>query len=166
VALVAGARDLTRGESSGGLFARKLAERLAMDPGSRDVAVQVGSGTFAGSEEFQRHVMRCVFATDLAERRAFLEGLAIGGRLPEVLDGQARRGTTDATGIYLMLWFYWPEISKLGSIGEVARALEPFFTRGTNLAGAHWDERIRKLANRLGLSFRARQIRRRRARRA
>ena len=104
--------------------------------------------------------MRRLFAPDFAERRAFVEGLAVGNRLPELLDRQAQRSTTDATGIYLLLWFYWPEISRLKSIGEVARVLEPFFSRNKNLTGVHWEERIRKLANRLGLSFRAKQKRR------
>ena len=94
-------------------------------------------------------------------RRAFAEGLAIGNRLPELVDRQIERSATDATSIYLMLWLYWPEISRLRSIAEVARALEPCFTHNRNLTGAHWDERIRKLANRLGLSFRATQARRR-----
>jgi hypothetical protein len=127
----------------------------------REVAAQVGSGTFAVSGEFQAQVMARLFAANFAERRAFIEGLSIGSRLPELLDGQATRGTTDATGIYVVLWLYWPEISKLNSIGEVARALHPFFAANKNVAGAHWDERIRKLANRIGLSFRARQARRR-----
>ena len=87
----------------------------------------------------------------------FAEGLAVGNRLPELLDRQAKRSTTDATGIYLLLWLYWPEISKLKSLREVARALEPLFAENKNLTGAHWEERIRKLANRIGLSFRTKQ---------
>jgi len=108
--------------------------------------------------------MRRLFAADFTERRAFVEGLAVGNRLPELLDRQAKRNTTDATGIYLLLWFYWPEISQLKSIGEVARVLEPFFAKNKNLTGAHWEERIRKLANRLGLSFRSKQQRQRKLR--
>lgn len=163
VAWVAKARDVhDAAASSGGRFARKLAERLAMDARSQEVAVQVETGTIAASDEFQKHVMSRLFAPDFTERRAFVEGLAIGNRLPELLDRQAKRSTTDATGIYLMLWFYWPEISKLRSVGEVARGLEPFFAQNKNIAGSHWDERIRKLANRIGLSFRAKQTRRRR----
>lgn len=160
VALAAKARDVrSAGAARGGLFARQLAGRLALDPASQDVAVQVEAGTFDAPEALQAQVMRRLFAPDARERQAFIEGLAIGNRLPELLDGQARRGTTDATGIYLILWFYWPEISRLRSLGEVAHALAPFFAENKNLAGAHWDERIRKLANRIGLSFRATQAR-------
>jgi hypothetical protein len=161
VALAAGARNLAPATSNGGHLAQKLADRLAMAANDREVAAQVGSGTFAVSAEFQAQVMTRLFAAGSAERRAFIEGLTIGSRLPELLDAQAKRGTTDATGIYLMLWLYWPEIAQLNSIGEVARALHPFFAANKNSAGAHWDERIRKLANRIGLSFRARQTRRR-----
>ena len=163
VAWAAKARDLAQArEISEGRMAQKLGERLALDPRTQEVAVQVESGTYPASAEFQQHVMSRLFAPDFAERRAFVEGLAIGNRLPELLDRQAKRSTTDATVIYLLLWFYWPEISQLNSVREVAGALEPFFAENKNLAGAHWDERIRKLANRLGLSFRAQQSRRRR----
>lgn len=160
VAWVAKAQDLVQArKSSGGFFAQKLAERLAMDAQNQQAAEQIEAGTFGVTDEFQSHVMRRLFAPDFAERRAFVEGLAIGNRLPELLDRQARRSTTDATGIYLLLWFYWPEISQLRSVREVAHALEPFFAENKNLAGTHWDERIRKLSNRIGLSFRAKQTR-------
>lgn len=161
VAMAASSRNLARAGTDGGGVAQKLADRLAMGEGDREVAAQVGSGTFAISGEFQAQVMTRLFAPSFAERRAFIEGLSLGSRLPELLDGQAKRGTTDATGIYVVLWLYWPEISKLNSIGEVARALHPFFAANKNAAGSHWDERIRKIANRIGLSFRARQIRQR-----
>lgn len=161
VAWVAKARDLAAGNAHGEHFADKLAGRLAMDDRTRDVAVKVAAGQLDSSDEFQKHVMSRLFAANFDERRAFVEGLAIGNRLPELLDRQALQNRTDATGIYLVLWFYWPEISKLNSIAEVARVLEPFFSTNKNLAGAHWDERIRKLSNRLGLSFRAKQVRRR-----
>ena len=165
VALAASARDMAdTSQARGGLFARQLAERLTLDPASKDVAMQVGSGAFAVSDDFQRQIMKRLFAVELADRRAFVEGLAIGCRLPELFDGQAKRGMTDATSIYLMLWLYWPEISQLSSIGQVAHVLEPFFAQNKNLAGTHWEERIRKLANRIGLSFRAKQTRRRIAR--
>jgi hypothetical protein len=155
VALSAKARDVRLARPSGGSdFARQLAGRLALDPATQDVAARVENGTFDAPAELQAQVMRRLFAADSTERQAFIEGLAIGNRLPELLDHQARRGTTDATGIYLILWFYWPEVSQLGSIGAVARALGPFFSENKNLAGAHWDERIRKIANRIGLSFR------------
>jgi hypothetical protein len=163
VALAASARNLAPAASNGGYLAQKLADRLAMGATDREVAAQVGAGTFPVSSEFQAQVMTRLFAPDFAARRAFIEGLSIGSRLPELLDGQAKRGTTDATGIYVVLWLYWPEISRLNSIGEVARALHPFFAANKNAAGVHWDERIRKLANRIGLSFRARQSRKRKA---
>jgi hypothetical protein len=160
VAWAAKAQDLAQTHNaSGEVFARKLAERLGMDPKTQEVAVQVGSGLIPLTDEFQKHIMNRLFGPNVGERRAFVEGLAIGNRLPELLDRQAKRNTTDATGIYLLLWFYWPEISKLKSVGEVARALEPFFSANKNLAGVHWEERVRKLANRIGLSFRAKQKR-------
>lgn len=158
VALAAKAADVrASGAAAGARFARGLAERLALDPRAREVATQVEQGTFNAPVALQQQVMQRLFAPEAAERQAFIEGLAIGNRLPELLDLQARRGPTDATGIYLVLWFYWPEISRLRSIGEVARALAPFFAENRNLAGAHWSERIRKIANRIGLSFRAAQ---------
>jgi hypothetical protein len=121
--------------------------------------VQVGSGTIPLTDEFQKHIMNRLFGPNVGERRAFVEGMAIGNRLPELLDRQAQSNTTDATNIYLLLWLYWPEISKLKSVGEVARALEPFFSESKNQAGVHWEERVRKLANRIGLSFLAKQKR-------
>jgi hypothetical protein len=145
--------------ASDGRLARKVAERLHLDAATQEAAAQVESGAIVASDEFQRHVMARLFASNIAERRAFAEGLAMGNRLHELLDGQARRSTTDATGVYLMLWFYWPEISRLRSIGEVARVLEPMFATNKNVVGAQWDERIRKLANRLGLSFRSKPTR-------
>lgn len=157
VAWAARARDL--GGSGAPGFAERLAERFTSDLRTREVATQVEAGTFTATPELQAHVARRVLAADAAERRAFIDGLAIGHRLPELLDRQMKHGTTDATRIYLLLWLYWPEIARLRSLPEVARALAPFFTTNRNLAGAHWEERIRKLANRIGLSFRARQTR-------
>jgi hypothetical protein len=163
VAWAAKARDLVPAAGAGGSgFARQLAQQLSLDATAAEVAAQVESGTFAASDELQRHVMSRLFSRDYAVRRAFAEGLAIGNRLPELLDQQVKRSTTDATAIYLTLWLYWPEIARLRSIAEVARALHPFFAHNPNLAGVHWDERIRKLSNRLGLSFRAAQARGRR----
>lgn len=162
VAMAAKARDLKPLAGGGaGQFAGRLAQRLALDSKAQDVAQQVETGALAFSEEYQRHVMGRLFAAEVAERRAFIEGLAVGTRLPELFDHQAQRSSTDASGIYLTLWLYWPEIAKMNSVGEVAHALEPFFATNKNLSGAHWDERIRKLANRIGLSFRAKQSRRR-----
>ena len=134
-----------------------------MNAQAQAVAMQVEAGTFTTSPEFQKQVMDRLFAQNFAARRAFVEGLAIGNRLPELLDRQAKSNTTDATTIYLLLWFYWPEISKMKSLPEVARALETYYAENRNLAGTHWEERIRKLANRIGLSFRAKQKRRRKA---
>jgi hypothetical protein len=162
VAWIAKAGDLASSRASKSRhIAQELAERLSTDKKTREVAVQVESGSFIESPDFQRQVMRRLFAPNFEERHMFVEGLAVGNRLPELMDRQTRRSTTDATGIYLLLWFYWPEISELKSVNEVAHALEPFFAENKNLIGVHWDERIRKLANRIGLSFRAKQARRR-----
>lgn len=162
VSLAARARDVTQARvTTGSHFARQLAGRLALDDASLDVALQVEDGTFDAPTQLRAQIVNRIFSPDFKERQAFIEGLAVGNRLPELLDQQAQRGMTDATGIYLILWLYWPEIARLESIGAVARALAPFFAENKNLAGAHWDERIRKLANRIGLSFRARQVRRR-----
>ena len=163
VAWAAKARDLAEARGAkGGRFAQELANRLGLDAQAQAVAIQVEAGTLTASPEFQKQVMHRLFAPDFTERRAFVEGLAIGNRLPELLDRQAKSNTTDATTIYLLLWLYWPEIAKLKSVPQVARVLESYYSDNRNLAGAHWDERIRKLANRIGLSFRAKQVRRRR----
>lgn len=160
VAWAAKAQDLVQTHQvNGGAVARKLAERAGLDPRAQEVAVQVGSGAVPLTDEFQKHIMNRLFGPNVEERRAFVEGMAIGNRLPELLDRQALSNTTDATGIYLLLWLYWPEISKLKSVGEVARALEPSFSANKNMVGVHWEERVRKLANRIGLSFRAKQKR-------
>ncbi|MFT3867913.1 MAG: hypothetical protein QM715_05385 [Nibricoccus sp.] len=160
VAWAAKVQDLVQTHRiSGGALAEKLAERAGLDGRARAIAIQVGSGEIPLTDEFQKHIMNRLFGPNVEERRAFVEGMAIGNRLPELLDRQALGNTTDATGIYLLLWLYWPEISKLKSVGEVARALEPRFSENKNLAGAHWEERVRKLANRIGLSFRAKQKR-------
>ena len=161
VAWVAHARDIIRGpDSSEGRFARKVAARLSTNPERETVYAQVETGEIVASAEFQKHVMGRLFSADAAERRAFTEGLAVGNRVRELFDQQAARNTTDATGIYLLLWLYWPEISKLRSVGEAAQVLERLFAPNRNIAGRHWEERFRKLANRIGLSFRAKQNRR------
>ena len=161
VAWMAHARDIIQQPGSReGEFASKVAERLTTSAAApREVYAQVGSGEFAASPEFQYHVMGRLFATDAAERRAFTEGLTAGNRVRELFDQQAVRNTTDATGIYLLLWLYWPEIAALRSVGEAAQLLEGVFGPNKNLAGRHWEERFRKLANRIGLSFRAKQKR-------
>ncbi|MBI5766764.1 MAG: hypothetical protein HZA93_03165 [Verrucomicrobia bacterium] len=163
VAWVAHARDIIQQpETREGKFATKVAQRLTDSAAApRDVYAQVGTGAIAASEEFRAHVMGRLFATNAGERRAFTEGLAAGNRVRELFDRQAARNTTDATGIYLLLWLYWPEINALRSVGEAAHLLERLFGANRNLAGRHWEERFRKLANRIGLSFRAKQKRRR-----
>ena len=146
VAWVAHARDIIqRPDSSEGKFARKVAERLTTDTAARQVVAQVESGEIAASGEFQKHVMSRLFAADANERRAFTEGLATGNRVRELFDQQAARNTTDATGIYLLLWLYWPEISALRSVGEAAHLLERLFGANIIIAGRHWEERFRKL---------------------
>jgi hypothetical protein len=161
VAWLAQARDtFAEAGTAEGRFARQVAARLAPGARSRRAVGKVASGEFAASPELQRHVMARLFSTDASERRAFAEGLATGNRARELFDRQAAHNTTDATIIYLWLWLYWPEIAALRSVGEAAQALEGLFAPNPNLAGRHWEERFRKLANRIGLSFRARQIRR------
>lgn len=160
VAWVAHARDIIRQpESNEGRFARKVAERLTTVNARQTVVTQMESGEIAASPDFQRHVLGRLFSADAAERRAFTEGLAAGNRVRELFDQQAARNTTDATSIYLLLWLYWPEISALSSVGEAAHVLERLFGSNRNVAGRHWEERFRKLANRIGLSFRAKQKR-------
>ncbi len=85
----------------------------------------------------------------------------MGNRLPKRLDGRARRSTTEATAIYLLLWFYWPEVARLKSVREVAFAREPFLAENRTSTGANREERIRQLANRLGPSFKVKPARRR-----
>jgi hypothetical protein len=160
VAWLAHARDIIqRADSPEGSFARKVADRLTPTPKARRAVAQIETGEIAASPELQRQIMARLFSPDQAERRAYTEGLATGNRVRELFDLRAAQSTTDATGIYLLLWLYWPEISALHSIGEAAGALEHLFAPNPNLAGRHWDERFRKLANRIGLSFRARQKR-------
>ncbi|MBS0631790.1 MAG: hypothetical protein JSS11_07735 [Verrucomicrobia bacterium] len=155
VAWVAHARDIIQQpDSEDGRFARRVAARL-----TPKAQPQLGMGDLAASVDFQGHVMRRLFAVDAGERKAFTEGLAAGNRVRELFDRQAASHMTDATGIYLLLWLYWPEISALGSVGEAARQLEGLVGANKNVAGRHWEERFRKLANRIGLSFRAKQAR-------
>jgi hypothetical protein len=165
VAWVAQARDIIQQPATGeGEFARKVAARVTTSaPAAGEVYAQVGTGAIADAPEFQAHVMRRLFAGDAAERRAFVEGLVAGNRVRELFDRQAARHRTDATGIYLLLWLYWPEIAALRSVGEAARFLEQLLGPNRNLAGRHWEERFRKLANRIGLSFRAKQARRKKS---
>lgn len=161
VAWVAHARDIIqRTDTTEGQFARQVAARLTPNSTARAAVAQVESGEIVSSEHFQKHVMSRLFAADAHARRAFTEGLATGNRVRELFEQQAARNTTDATGIYLLLWLYWPEIAALGSVGEAAHALERLFAPSRNLAGKHWEERFRKLANRIGLSFRAKQQKR------
>ena len=160
VAWVAHARDIIRQtDSNEGQFARKVAERLTPKAKRATVVRRMATGELAAAPEFQQHVIRRLFSVDAAERRAFTEGLAAGNRVRELFDQQAARNTTDATSIYLLLWLYWPEISALGSVGEVAHGLERLFSPNQNVVGRHWEERFRKLANRIGLSFQEKQKR-------
>ncbi len=164
IAWIAHARDIIqRPESRESQFASKVAARLTTSMAvPQSLYAQIGSGEFTTSNEFQAHVMRRLFAGNAAERRVFTEGLMAGNRVHELFNQQAARTTTDATGIYLLLWLYWPEIAALHSLGEAARLLEGLFGPNGNLAGRNWEERFRKLANRIGLSFRTKQNRRRR----
>lgn len=166
VAWMAEAREIVqRPESRDGEFARKLLGHLTSTrtggEGQKELFARAGSGELAMAPEFQQHVLARLFGGEAAERRAFAEGLATGNRVRELFDRQAAEHATDATGIYLLLWLYWPEIAKMRSVGEVARGLERLFAANANQVGRHWEERFRKLANRIGLSFRAKQARRR-----
>lgn len=167
VAWMAQAREIVqRSDSRDGDFARKVLGHLTSTraEGQRELYARAGSGELAMAPEFQQHVMTRLFAGDARERQAFAEGLATGNRVHELFDRRAAEHATDATGIYLLLWLYWPEIARLRSVGEVGRALERLFAASNqNLAGRHWGERFRKLANRIGLSFRANQLRRKTA---
>src|SRR5581483_7616878 len=62
VALAALSHDLARGGAGGGQLARQLAARLALDPRTEEVAVQVGSGSFAVTEDLQRQIAQRLFA--------------------------------------------------------------------------------------------------------
>ncbi len=165
VAWMAQARDIVqRVDSRDGEFARKMLGHLTSTragvEGQRELYARAGTGELAMAPEFQAHVMARLFAGDAGERRAFAEGLATGNRVRELFDRRAAEHATDATGIYLLLWLYWPEIARMRSVGEAARALERLFAASNqNLAGRNWEERFRKLANRIGLSFRAKQAR-------
>jgi hypothetical protein len=53
--------------------------------------MQVEAGAFTASDAFQKQMMSRLFAPDFALRRAFVEGLAMGNRLPELLDRQAQQ---------------------------------------------------------------------------
>jgi hypothetical protein len=89
-------------------------------------------------------------------------GNARGGQpVAGTVDGRARRSTTNATAIYLLWWFDCPEVARLKSGREGACALEPFLGENRTSAGANREEWIRQLANRLGLSFKAKPARRR-----
>lgn len=163
VAWIAHARDIVgRKDSSESQFARDVARRITASAGGERVVTQVETAAVAHSAEFQEHVMRRLFSASAVERRAFAEGLAAGNRAYELFSRHAGERTTDATGIYLLLWLYWPEISAAGSIREAGEILAARFGANRNLAGRHWDERFRKLANRIGLSFRSKQDRKRR----
>jgi len=166
VAWMAQAREIVRRvDSRDGDFARKVLAHLTSTraQGQQELYARAGSGELAMAPEFQQHVMARLFAGEARDRQAFAEGLATGNRVRELFDRRSAEHATDATGIYLLLWLYWPEISRMRSIGEAGRALEHVFaTSNQNIAGRHWEERFRKLANRIGLSFRAKQQRQKR----
>lgn len=158
IAWMAHARDVMA-DSSEGEFARRVAESLIGSPQRREVVDQVRTGGIAQAPGFRDHVMRRLFAESAAERRAFSEGLALGNRVYDLFAHQAEQRTTDATRVYLLLWMYWPEIARLGSVGEAAQLIERLLLANRNVAGRSWEERFRKIANRIGLSYRAKQAR-------
>lgn len=166
VAWMAQAREIVqRADSRDGDFARKVLAHLTSTraQGQQELYARAGTGELAMAPEFQQHVMARLFAREARERQAFAEGLATGHRVRELFDRRAAEHATDATGIYLLLWLYWPEIAQMRSLGEAGRSLERLFASSNpNIAGRHWEERFRKLANRIGLSFRTKQLRQKR----
>jgi len=107
------------------------------------------------TQEFKDMVWWRLFSNNHSDRVAFAKGLLVGLDLKEIFDGHSKG--TDATGIYLLLWLFWPEISKMHSHPEVFRYLEGLHGTEKNSLGGF--ERFRKLANRIGLSFKAKQRR-------
>ncbi|HVU32807.1 MAG TPA: hypothetical protein VHE61_05195 [Opitutaceae bacterium] len=158
VAWIAHAREAIT-DAAEGPFARRVAEWLTRAPQTSAVVNQLSTGEIAQAPEFRDYVMRRLFAESAAERRAFAEGLALGNRVHDLFARHAGQKSTDATRVYLLLWLYWPEISRLRSIREAARTIEELLGPNRNLAGRHWEERFRKIANRIGLSYRGRPAR-------
>jgi hypothetical protein len=158
LAWIAHARDAIA-DPAGGPFARGVAEWMTRAPETRHVVHQLGTGEIVQSPEFRDHVMRRLFAGTPAERQAFTDGLALGNRVYDLLARHSGQRSTDATRIYVLLWLYWPEISRLGSISEAAEHVRRLLGGNRNLIGQSWDERFRKIANRIGLSYREQQVR-------
>lgn len=156
VAWMAHAPEATADPTEGD-FARRVAEWLTRTPQSNHVVDQLRTGAIAQNPAFREHVMRRLFAGSAHERRAFAEGLALGNRVYDLFARQAEQKSTDATRVYLLLWLYWPEVAKVSSIAEAAHLLEDLVGPSRNLVGRNWDERFRKIANRIGLSYRAKQ---------
>lgn len=159
VAWMPQARD-TMADASAGDFATRVAEWLTRGPQTSRVVEQIRSGDMAQVPEFREHVMRRLFAASPVERRAFSEGLALGNRVHDLFLRQGEERSTDATRVYLLLWLYWPEIEQLHSLTEAAEWIERRLGVSRNLVGRNWEERFRKIANRIGLSYRAHQARR------
>ncbi len=158
VAWMAHARD-AMSDANDSAFARRVAEWLTRAPQTAHVADQVAHAEIAQSPEFREHIMRRLFAENAAERRAFAEGLALGNRVYDLFADHVGQRSTDATRVYILLWLYWPEIARLGSVGEAAGLVERLLTANRSVTGRSWDERFRKIANRIGLSYRAKQAR-------
>lgn len=137
-------------------FTRRMMSHLAKTQKSERIAAQMASGAILKSRKFEKLVLNRLFARNPAERRAFVEGLALGSRMIELFEQHANRSKTDATEIYMVLWLFWPDVEKLGSVGAVGRSMGLVFASNPNLART-WDERFRKIANRIRLSFASRQ---------
>lgn len=158
-AFLATIRDLARHpEKSERRSVRKAMDHLATTTKEKKIARQMASGALLKAPMIQRHVYKRIFASNPAERRAFIEGLALGCRILELGFQKADKGRTDATEVYFMLWLFWPEIDRMNSVGDVGRSLGLIFAKDPNLA-RNWDQRFRKIANRLRLSFRDKQSR-------
>jgi len=156
VAWIAHASEIMT-QASEDAFARRVAERLAGAPQARHLVEQMRAGAIVESADFRTYIMRRLFSDRPSERRAFAEGLALGNRVYDLFARHAAQRGTDATRVYLLVWLYWPEIARLGSIGEAARLLAAELAANRTAAGANWQERFRKIANRIGLSYRAKQ---------
>lgn len=147
-------REIISGADSGAILAgTRMVEAITTAPPETVEQLASGQGNPAAAPEIERVVMTRLFAESLEERKLFAEGLLVGMRLQELVGG---RSGTDATSVYLMLWLYWPEVTKLYSIGEVATSLEWSIAENTRPG---WPDRFRKIANRIKLSYKAKQRR-------
>ena len=128
----------------------KLLENLPPEL-RHEIAERLRAGTLLELPELKDATWKAMKKPDFSERQAFFEGLAIGNRAPTLMPLGTPANPTDATKIHFSLWLYWPELSAQPvSRARLAEALEKFFPEN-NERGPSWPERIRKIANRLGM---------------